>query len=106
MDQSCGWIDGTGGADDEKYGSAGEFAVDFVHVEWDFTEPDDMRADERATGACGKWGGFVEGTVGEGLIALGAAGVEEGSMHVVETTGSGLLMEVVDVLGTEVETVP
>lgn len=50
--------------------------------------------------------GFVEGLVGEGLVATGAAGLEEAAVHVVDACGAGALVEVVDVLGAEVEAVP
>ena len=50
VDEAGGGVDGAGGADDEEGGGAVEFAVDGVHVEGDFAEPDDVRADGGATG--------------------------------------------------------
>ena len=46
---------------------------------------------------------FVEGMVGKGLVATGAAGFEEGAVHVVDALGSGALVEVVYVLRAEIE---
>ncbi len=107
VDEARGGIDGAGGAYDEESGGSVEFAVDAVHVEGDFAEPDDVRADGGGAGFAGGevGGGFVEGLVGEGFVAAYAAGLEEGSVHVVDAVGAGALVEVVDVLGAEVEAV-
>ena len=105
MDEAGSGIDGARGADDEEDGGAVEFAVDGFHVEGNFAEPDDVRADGCAAGfACGEflWV-FVEGLVGEGLIAAYAAGLEEGSVHVMDAARAGAFVEVVDVLRAEVE---
>jgi hypothetical protein len=48
----------------------------------------------------------IEGLVGEGFVGTSAAGLEEGAVHVVDATGAGALVEVVYVLGAEVEAVP
>jgi hypothetical protein len=53
-------------------------------------------------------GVLVDGLVGEGLgwtlkAGAGAAGFEEAAVHVVDTLGAGALVEVVYVLGAEVE---
>src|SRR5882757_844539 len=100
-------IDGAGGADDEENGGAVEFAVDGVHVERDFAEPDDVRADSGVAGfADGEViGAFVEGLVGEVFVGTSAAGLEEAAVHVVDAVRAGALVEVVDVLGAKVEAV-
>ena len=59
VDEAGGGIDGAGGADDEEDGGAVEFAVDGVHVERDFAEPDDVRADGGVAGFAdgeSRWG--------------------------------------------------
>ena len=45
----------------------------------------------------------MEGVIREGMVAAGAAGFEELAVHVVEVVGAGALVEVVYVLGAEVE---
>jgi hypothetical protein len=107
VDEAGGGIDGSGGADDEEGGGAIELAVDGVHVEWDFAEPDDVRADRGVAGfADGKviWV-FVEGPIGKVFVGASAAGLEEAAMHVVDAVGTGALVEVVYVLGAEIEAV-
>ncbi len=105
VDEACGGIDVAGGSYDEEGGGAVEFGVDFVHGEGDFAEPNDVGADGVGTDFAGGEGGFVEGLVGEGMVAAGAAGLEELAVHVVDVAGAGALVEVVDVLGAEVEAV-
>ncbi len=107
VDEAGSGIDGAGGADDEQHGGSIEFAVDGVHVERDFAEPDDVRADRGVAGfADGNViGVFVEGLVGEGFVGTSAAGLEEAAVHVVDAMGSSALVEVVYVLGTEIEAV-
>ena len=107
VDEAGGGIDGAGGADDEEDGGAVEFAVDGVHVEGDFAEPDDVRADGGVAGfADGEVVGvFVEGLVGEVFVGASAAGLEEAAVHVMDAVGAGALVEVVYVLGAEVEAV-
>jgi hypothetical protein len=46
---------------------------------------------------------LVEGVVGERLVAARAAGFEEAAVHVVDAVGAGALVEVVYVLGAEIE---
>src|SRR5258708_35243108 len=104
VDEAGSGIDGAGGADDEEGGGAVEFAVDGVHVEGDLAEPDDVRADRSGAGFAGREvSGFVEGVVGEGLVAARAAGLEERAVHMMDAVGAGALVEIVYVLGTEVE---
>ncbi len=105
MDEAGGWVDVAGSSYDEEGGGAVEFGVDVVHGQGDFAEPDDVGADGVAAGLAGGEGGVVEGLVGEGLVAAGAAGLEELAMHVVEVVGAGALVEVVYILGAEVEAV-
>jgi len=107
VDEASGGIHGAGGAYDEKDGCTIELAVDGVHVEGDFAEPDDVGADwgSALTAFRKGLGGFVEGCVGEGLIAASAAGLEERAVHVVDALGPGALVQVIDVLGAEVEAV-
>src|SRR5579871_7044294 len=107
MHETGGGIDRAGGAYDEENVSAVQFAVDGVHVERDFAKPDDVRAYGGVAGlADGKIiGVFVERVVGEVLVGAGAAGLEETAVHVVDATRTSTLMEVVYVLGAEVEVV-
>jgi hypothetical protein len=107
VDEAGGWVDGAGGAYDEEGRGTVEFAVDGVHVEWDFAEPDDVGSDGGVAGFA-DWeviGVFVEGLVGKGLIGASTAGLKEAAMHVVDAAGASALMEVVYVLGAEVEVV-
>ena len=46
---------------------------------------------------------FVEGLVRKRLVAADAAGFEQAAVHMVDAVGAGALVEVVDVLGAEVE---
>ena len=46
---------------------------------------------------------FIEGLIGERLVAEGATGFEERAVHVVDALGAGALVEVVYVLRAEVE---
>jgi len=107
VDEAGGGIDGAGGAYDEEDGGAVELVVDRVHIKGDFAEPDDVWTDGGVAGfADGEgFGVFVEGVVGEALAGAGAAGLEEGAVHVVDAVRAGALVEVVDVLGAEVEVV-
>ena len=107
IDEAGSGIYGAGGADDEEDGGAVEFAVDGVHVERDFAEPDDVRADGGVAGfANGEIVGvLIEGLVGEVFVRTSAAGLEEAAVHVVDAVGAGALVEVVYVLGAEVEAV-
>src|ERR1700760_456018 len=75
VDKAGGGIDRTRGSDDQKDGGVVELAVDGVHVEGNFPEPDDVRADGGAALLAGgeSFGGFVESGIREGLIATGAA---------------------------------
>ncbi len=90
VDEAGGGIDGAGGADDEEDGGAVELAVDGVHVERNFAEPDDVRADAGVAGfADGEViGVFVEGVIGEVLVGTSAAGLEEAAVHVVDVAGA------------------
>ena len=86
VDEAGGGIDGAGGADDQEDGGAVEFAVDGIHVEGDFTEPNDVGPDG---GSADLAGGkivrvFVEGLVGERLVATTTAGFEEATVHVMD----------------------
>ncbi len=107
VDEAGGGVDGAGGAYDEEGGGAVEFAVDAVHVERDLAKPDDVGTDGAAAGGAGRDVALgldlVEGLVGKRIFATDAAGLEEGSVHVVDALGTGALVEVVDVLGAEVE---
>ena len=107
VDEAGGGVDGAGGAYDEEDGGAVELVVDGVHVEGDFAEPDDVGTDGGAALAAGGevFCIVVEGLVGEWLVATDAAGLEEAAVHVVDAVGAGALVEVVDVLGAEVEAV-
>src|SRR5271168_262134 len=107
VDEAGGGIDGAGGAYDEQRCRAIEFAVDAVHVKRDFAEPDDVRAERGVAGFAGGEvvGVFVEGVIGEVFVGTSAAGLEEAAVHVVDTVRAGALVEIVDVLSTEVETV-
>ena len=105
VDEAGGGVDVAGGSDDEEGGGAVEFGVDVVHGEGDFAEPDDVGADGVGADFAGGEGGFVEGLVGEGSVAAGAAGLEELAVHVVDVAGAGALVEVVYILGAEVEAV-
>jgi len=49
-------------------------------------------------------GVLVGGCVGERGVAAGAAGLEEAAVHVVNVARAGALVEVVDILGAEIET--
>src|SRR6266566_3171383 len=107
VDEPGGGIDGAGGADYEKSGGAVKFVVNGVHVEWDLAEPDDVRADGGVAGFADGEGlrVFVEGLVGEGFVGTSAAGLKEAAVHVVDAVGAGALVEVVYVLGAEIEVV-
>jgi len=105
VDEAGGGVDVAGGSYDEEGGGAVEFGVDVLHGERDFAEPDDVRADGMAAVFAGGEGFFVEGGVGEGDVAAGAAGLEELAVHVVEVLRAGALVEVVYILGAEVEAV-
>src|ERR1700716_2274030 len=100
VDEAGGGVDGAGGADDEEGGGAVEFVVDGVHVEWDFAEPDDVRADRGVAGFTDGEviGVFVERLVGEVFVGTSAARLEEVAVHVMDAVGAGALMEVVYVL--------
>ena len=65
LDKSGGRIDGTGGADDKQDGGAVEFAVDGIHVEGDFTEPNDVGPDG---GSADLAGGKIVRVFVEGLV--------------------------------------
>ena len=103
VNEARGGVDRAGGSDDEEGGGAVELGVDVVHGEGDFAEPDDVGTDGATAVVADGEGGFVEGGVGEGSVAAGAAGLEELAVHVVDVAGAGALVEVVDILGAEVE---
>jgi hypothetical protein len=107
LDKAGGGVDGAGGSYDEEDGGAVEFAVDGVHFEGDFAEPDDMRADGGMAGFADgdDVGVIVDGAVDEVLVGAGAAGLKEAAVHVVDAVRAGSLVEVVYVLGAEVEAV-
>ena len=46
---------------------------------------------------------FIEGLIGERLVAEGATGFEERAVHVVDALGAGALVEIVYILGAEIE---
>ena len=106
-DESRGGIDRARRADNDQDRGAIELAVDTFHVERDFPEPDDVRTNgSAALWACGKVGrGFVERCVREGHIAVHASRLKEGSVHVMDAAGTSALVEVIDVLGAEIEAV-
>jgi hypothetical protein len=108
MDETCGGVDGAGGADDEQDGGATELAVDSVHFEWNFAEPDDVWADGGVAGfADGEViGVFVDGLVGEVLVGAGTAGLEEAAVHVMDAVRASAFVEIVYVLSAEVEVLP
>ena len=105
LNEAGGGIDGAGGADDEEDGGAVEFAVDTVHIEGDFAEPDDVWAERCMAGfADGEavWV-FVEFAVGEVIVGPGTARLEETAVHVMDAMGTSTFVEVVYVLSAEVE---
>jgi hypothetical protein len=108
MDKICGGLDGAGGTDDEHKRGLIDLLLDTIHFERNYAEEDDVRA---KAGAAGATRNFVEGVV-DGVVFGGwaaasgfAAGFGEFTMHVDEAGGTGALVEVVDVLGAEEETV-
>ena len=46
---------------------------------------------------------FIEELIGERLVAEGATGFEERAVHVVDALGAGALVEIVYILGAEIE---
>src|SRR5580698_1821474 len=54
VDEARSGIHRAGGAYDEEGGCAVEFAVDAVHIEGNFAEPDDVRADGGSAGFAGR----------------------------------------------------
>jgi hypothetical protein len=72
-------------------------------MEGSFAEPADVRPDSAAAGAAGNFGGrFVEVDVIEGGKRAGVApAFEELTVHMEDAAGTGPLVEIVDILGTE-----
>ena len=105
LNEARGGVDGAGGSYDEEDGGAIEFAVDGVHFERDFTEPDDVRADGGVAGFADgdDVGVIVDGAVDEVFVGASAAGFKEAAVHVVYAVRAGSLVEVVYVLRAEVE---
>src|ERR1700757_4649134 len=76
-------------------------------MEGSFAEPADVRPDLAAAGAAGNFGWtFVEIDVIEGRKRAGvAAAFEELTVHMKDAAGTGLLVEIVDILGAEKKTI-
>src|SRR6202012_5432149 len=113
VNETSGGIDRAGGANNEKDGGTAEFVVDALHIEGNLAEPDNMRADGlAATFAGGELVRiFVEGLIEEGFRrtlttrAARAARFEQAAVHVMDAMRARALVEIVDVLCAEVETV-
>jgi hypothetical protein len=70
VDEVGGGIDGAGGAYDEHERGLIDLTLDAVHVEWNFSEEDDVRAQESAAGAATNVGDdAVDGVVFYGWAA-------------------------------------
>jgi hypothetical protein len=105
--ETGGWLDGAGCADGEENAALVESGEDLVEMEWGFAEPADVGTDFSAAGTMRNFGvGFVEVSVFERRPRTGvAAALEEFSVHVEDTAGAGLLVEIVDILRAEKETI-
>ena len=105
--EACSRIDGARGAYYEEHRRAVEPAIDDVHVERYLAEPDDVRTHGLTTGFTSRKSvrGLVGFAVRKGQIAADAARLKKASVHVVDTLRAGTLVQIVYVLGAEVEAV-
>jgi hypothetical protein len=92
-------------SDHRQYRAPVEFGQDALHLEWDLAEPNDMRP--YPTSALATWKfAFVSLAIFEWLAVAGvAARLEQFAMHVNQTLGASLLVEVVNILRAEEEAV-
>src|SRR5215469_13298381 len=100
-------LDTAGSADGQEERGLIEGRENAFEVEWGFAKPADVRANSAAAGAERKLGWrFVELRVLERRTGAGvAAAFEQFAMHVNDASGSGLLVEMIDVLGAEKKTI-
>jgi len=106
VNEAGGGVYGARCSHDEQNGSAVEFAIDGFEIEGNLAEPDDVGANRgSAVLTSGQGGSFVDGIVLECDLAASASGLKEGSVHVVNAVGAGALVEVIDVLGAEIEAI-
>jgi len=102
-----GGLDGARGADGEENSALVERGEDFVEMEGSFAEPADVRPDLSSAGAARDFDrGFIKVGVVEGCTGTGVAtALEEFAVHVEDAAGAGLLVEIVDILRAEKETI-
>jgi hypothetical protein len=107
MYESRGGIDGARGADNKQDSGTVEFPIDTFHIQRNFAKPDDMRTEESAAlRAGGKVRcGLVQCLIRNGHVAVHASRLEERSVHVMYAMRTSALVQVIDVLGTEIKLV-